>query len=718
MPRTEIVVLSSLAPGADSLVAEVALTEGFTVKAPLPFPPEIYQNASTFVRTEDGASPERLAELNRENVQRQDKYRDLLARVQRVTKENVFVVRLHGEQHPPTEQQYIGDSNDPDRRRLRYYAAGEYNARYCHLLLAIWDDEKDTDTTAGTAAVVEARRYGSRSDVLDGDIGVGLPPGGPTLHLYTRRQKNPNTPKDPTPLRFLLPEPLPGDDKPVERNEREVEGLNLFCRIAQNLDAFNGTKEAPEDKVKSELEKKRLPDKKVREQLERESPPMYAALKKLIALRRRAGGQGIELEKKHTNTLSWLFLLTFLAVGMYDLFSHWHVAEEGHAHHPGGGFRLGFGTLALLIALASLLWYLFRKPFLHIERGNDYRALAEGLRVQFHWNLAGLGSSVPANYMHRQRSELDWIRAAIRAASFPYHRFRDWFAKLLPSTQTDVLSKLLMPSWVKEQADYYDDNWKKNQRLLHFFHKLAGWMAVTGFLSLSAAFLCVAFHFETFFEGWGGWHFLGTLVILLGWWAIGWFSLRGVHEYAPEELESHWERGLWKLIWMVDRFPPARESHTSQPTGYWGRWWALVQAFLWLLVPSLIVTALFLGVVHQPPWWGGVPGAEDAAGIFGGILLLGAALLVAWAEKALYSELAYQYGTMATLFRSAELRLKRLTNELEQLLKRQPAGSPEYYRKLAETQDFLFALGKEALDENAEWLILHRARPLEPVMAG
>jgi len=27
-------------------------------------------------------------------------------------------------------------------------------------------------------------------------------------------------------------------------------------------------------------------------------------------------------------------------------------------------------------------------------------------------------------------------------------------------------------------------------------------------------------------------------------------------------------------------------------------------------------------------------------------------------------------------------------------------------------------LGMEALDENAEWLILHRARPLEPVMAG
>jgi hypothetical protein len=33
-------------------------------------------------------------------------------------------------------------------------------------------------------------------------------------------------------------------------------------------------------------------------------------------------------------------------------------------------------------------------------------------------------------------------------------------------------------------------------------------------------------------------------------------------------------------------------------------------------------------------------------------------------------------------------------------------------------QEILFALGLQALNENGEWLILHRARPLEPVLAG
>ena len=43
--------------------------------------------------------------------------------------------------------------------------------------------------------------------------------------------------------------------------------------------------------------------------------------------------------------------------------------------------------------------------------------------------------------------------------------------------------------------------------------------------------------------------------------------------------------------------------------------------------------------------------------------------------------------------------------------------SDKFQPRLIEIQDFLFALGKEARDENAEWLLLHRARPLEPVRA-
>ena len=729
MPNTDILVLSSLAPGADSLVAEVALeTDHCTVKAPLPFPPDIYEKSDRFVRDDE-----------------RQQYRNLLARVK---EENTFAVRLRGEQAEPTDQQ---DNSDPRDRTKRYYAAGEYIARHAHLLIAISDHEHDKDSThdedsmAVPAAVVKARQHGPRRGVLDGDIGVGLPPGGPTLHRYTCSQNNPNGPKDPPPfqLRVLLPEPLPGEDEPHEhadrkvdgpsfldrivrnlrrvlrlepppeedeareRNEQEAEALNLFGRIAQNLDAFNATPVASEDKVDEEMDR-RFKDKAVREALKYKWPDMYTAFRNLGRWRRRAADRGYELGEKHAWSLFALFWLTFLAASFFHFCAHWHV-EAGPEDHSGWA-RVAFGLGALVMTGTSIALYSWCKPKRYAERGNDYRALAEGLRVQLHWNLAGLGQSVPANYMHRQRSELDWIRAAVRAASFPYHRFRDWFAQLPPDTQLAALSGCLEPGWIIDQKNYFKDSTKKNHRLLHFFHKLAGWLAWTGVLTLAGAFACSTMHLES----WSAWLIPGALVLLTGWWGLGWLVRYGGDEYKPKRLETRWDRLLWKLIWLVDRITPARESHTSPPRGFWGQWWRLVRDFLLLLVPSAAVAVLLLAVVHQPRWCDSVPAPEDMAIIFGGILLLGGALLVAWVEKALYSELAYQYGTMMTLFECAHLQWQRSREELYAL----PPGSDDYCRKLKEIQEFLFALGKEALDENAEWLILHRARPLEPVMAG
>ncbi len=40
----------------------------------------------------------------------------------------------------------------------------------------------------------------------------------------------------------------------------------------------------------------------------------------------------------------------------------------------------------------------------------DYRAVAEGLRVQFFWRVAGLKDEVCANYLRKQLDELRWIR--------------------------------------------------------------------------------------------------------------------------------------------------------------------------------------------------------------------------------------------------------------------------------------------------------------------
>ena len=60
-------------------------------------------------------------------------------------------------------------------------------------------------------------------------------------------------------------------------------------------------------------------------------------------------------------------------------------------------------------------------------------------------------------------------------------------------------------------------------------------------------------------------------------------------------------------------------------------------------------------------------------------------------------------------------RLCRLIDEYAQL-HHNIATDDVLQSKLAEIHGLLYELGLEALDENAEWLLMHRARPMIPVV--
>ncbi len=271
---TPIVILSSLAPGADSLVAEVALeTEfqqaGFSVRAPLPYPADEYVNATTFDRSKPG-QPDSAKET------RQAKFQELLSRIRSqsaVAKPADFDVKLVEDIAIRSNQPDAGLPNETDAdlaRRLRYrryYGAGEYIAVYSHLLIAIWDGQPD-GSPCGTSAIVHARLRGPQPGVLPTTQGLSLPQGGPLFHIVARNAK-PKTiesasnakpadvwPPPPT-IRFLHPHPDLTDEQiePPRPDRSQLprvqqiqmrklaewqrEWLSLFCRIAQNLNTFN-----------------------------------------------------------------------------------------------------------------------------------------------------------------------------------------------------------------------------------------------------------------------------------------------------------------------------------------------------------------------------------------------------------------------------------------------------------------------------------------------
>jgi len=63
------------------------------------------------------------------------------------------------------------------------------------------------------------------------------------------------------------------------------------------------------------------------------------------------------------------------------------------------------------ITVAGFLVYAIAMSRNAPDRFQDYRALAEGLRVQEAWSRAGVAADVADHYAHRQRSALDWIES-------------------------------------------------------------------------------------------------------------------------------------------------------------------------------------------------------------------------------------------------------------------------------------------------------------------
>ena len=136
-----------------------------------------------------------------------------------------------------------------------------------------------------------------------------------------------------------------------------------------------------------------------------------------------------------------------------------------------------------------------------------------------------------------------------------------------------------------------------------------------------------------------------------------------------------------------------------------------------LILNGLLVGALSLIVIGTVyllegvvPW---LPSAYKLGSIFKYLALAGGVLCGAWVEVNFFAEHIRHYASMASLFQAAGMRFDDYLNWAEQAGKDRQEGVEK--QAVANIQALIVAVGREALSENAEWLITHRVRPLEPV---
>jgi hypothetical protein len=653
-PTTPIVLLTSLADGADRLVADCVLEAGGTLVVVLPVERSRYE--ATF-RDDDSRR-----EFGR-----------LLAdtRVRRV-----IVV---------PDAQDGGDAMPPDdasARQRGYLLAGTFIARHVQLLIALWDGAPAA-APGGTGQIVAFRLSGRLDDGAPiapwltaaadpfaiPERPLDAPQRGPVLQIVTpRTDATASTPAagEVGEIRRLLPGSGP-DAAGTPVAARAARAFPTLDAVMARIEQFNTDLAA--------MPASALPPPDAR---------LDARLATLAAAGEAAGALAQVDQRRTYSALRTVFVIVFVAALCFETFAELAIGETT-------GSLVALAMYIALFAAADLQYRRIKGRAIQ-TRFQDYRAIAEGLRVQLAWRCAGIDEIVADRYLSKHADELRWIRDAVRA----------WGVVIPPVERPDEPG---VDEWVDGQLAFYGARALRDRRWLARY-RYGGIGCIAAALASAVA---VVIWKSIGILSWAGGPVphgidhagphamagaIGALVVMLcSMIVLSAHVLDRVRDARrEEEREDDDDAGgpeATSAELPVDGVPRHRFELASLWTGLAGGL-AIVGALASVpaVVGQLRPGGIHRGIVLAPHAW-----LVVALGV---PTLLGA-FLHEYADQRAFAAHRKQYQRMARLFARGRAALRR----------RRTAADA------AGTARLLIELGSEALAEHAEWLILHRERPLE-----
>ena len=353
-------------------------------------------------------------------------FRSLLTRI---PPENVFVL-------PSAPDENHGTMDVKAGRDLRYEAAGAFVAAHCHILMALWDGI-EADSGVGTGAVVRLKLHGAWLARGPANQGLDAPDSGPVFHIQARRTGTPSGAGGVS--RWLYP---------------EESDAGVFDLIFSRMERFNS--DSGRLRVESRVDSSAaslLPEISARPTGDRGIATAFAYADQLSGLYRGM---------THRVLRSVLLLAAGLAL-TYEVY-----AEILSVRAVPIAYLALFATICLV--------YAWQRKIDAQGRYLDYRAVAEGLRVQFYWRVAGLRDDVCANYLRKQLDELRWIREALRGAS-----------AIAPSSMPRM--DLVVSHWIRGQSEFYRMRAALQEHRHHRIEASSAAFLVAGLLATSSLVL-------------------------------------------------------------------------------------------------------------------------------------------------------------------------------------------------------------------------------------
>ena len=111
----------------------------------------------------------------------------------------------------------------------------------------------------------------------------------------------------------------------------------------------------------------------------------------------------------------------------------------------------------------------------------EFRALAEGLRVEFFLRLAGKHEDVSDHYLRKHKQHLQWIREVMRSANV-----------FDPQEKPEISA--IKKYWINSQLEYYSRSSSNNKRMVSRLRTIAAILYTLGLASVAAAIVITVFH--------------------------------------------------------------------------------------------------------------------------------------------------------------------------------------------------------------------------------
>ena len=481
------VLLTGLADGADQIAAEAAieLVEhepelNIKVVAVLPMPEHLFINT----------------------IKNKTKYNDLIEKVSfkialSLTKDNIG-----------HESEMWGDSEEAERRRQDQYAGlGHFLAVHSHVLFAFWDGIPSTQIKGGVADSIKFKIYGEPfffdgEQVYSGDC-LTVNSVGPVVHLLIPRINDNN-------LACPLNSDLDMSSIPVFLLTRNTLRNMFFdpridskSRLILNSENRCKMPVAQNPEIKSTMEKIGRLNKVSfirfkNETFIRECTQLYSWLyglsdcsdfdKKLFqnnfedlndfedcgarilaehyAVIYRISIRCQRMKRMMVRYYLWLYFM--LSGILYFLMflksfsrastneSLFHFTSQPVSFFP---FSLFSISLILLVSVVFILYYISNHKI--NSSYLQFRALAEALRIQFFWRVAGMRDCVSSYYRSHQIPETEWIRAAIYGLDV----FLDPPIEKYFKAPLDDRIQFTIKNLVLEQREYFLYKEKYNQKM-------------------------------------------------------------------------------------------------------------------------------------------------------------------------------------------------------------------------------------------------------------